>query len=151
MGAFTGRSQATLRCKLPVEAAIAAWTDLGRQGRCQPVAELLEERGGDLRVVLPEERHGPARFKGEYVLRWSVEGRTVRCRSVGGNMEISSTAVFSPAPGGGCTIAYEETVSLDLGLNRILTKAVRPVAERLMSRGQAEYSRKMQAELDALG
>ena len=151
MGAFTGRSNATLRCALPVDQAIAAWIDLDRQGRCMPAPERLEKVDGALRIVLPEEQHGPAKFKGEYVLRWRVAGQTVHCETVGGNMVVGSTARFSPAPGGGCTVAYEETVEIDLGLNRLLSKAVKPIAERLMSRGQADYSRKMQAELDKLG
>jgi carbon monoxide dehydrogenase subunit G len=150
MAGFVGRSTATMHCALPVQGAMVAWLDPERQMRCMPASDQMEMIDGALRVVLPEERHAMVRFTGEYVLRWTIDGGTIRCETIGGNMDVTSTARFTAAPGG-CTIVYADRVELDLGLNALLTRAVRPLAQRLMSRGQAEFSRRMQAELDKLG
>ena len=152
MGGFTGRHEEELILSLSVSEAMAAWFDMPRQGRCTPGTVSVEIEGADrLVVVLEEERAGTVRFQGRYTMCFAREGDTIRWQTTpDSNMTVRGAARFS-ATTGGCRVAFSERIDADLGLNRLVTRAVKPIADRIMARGQRKYLDALMAELRAVG
>jgi len=151
MAGFTGRHDEVLTLPLSVGDAMAAWFDMARQGRCTPDTVSAHPQGADrLVVVLKEERAGTVRFQGRYTMFFTQKGDTIRWQTAPeDNMEVRGTARFS-ATASGCKVVFSEQIDADLGLNRLIARAVKPVADRIMERGQRKYLDALMAELRAL-
>ena len=139
MARFESRFTETLSSPASPERALAFLRD--PEARIRATEELercerVDERS--VRFFLKTERHGPVEFNGRYLLRWSREGDTVRWSTVhepGSNITVSGQARITPDGRGGSRIDWDEQVATELPINRIVAKAVGPVASRLMARG----------------
>ena len=149
MPTFTGSHSASYQTRLDPEAAIAFWLDRDRQAACNSAVASHEKLGEDsLLLVLKAMEHGPAAFAGRYTLRWTRAGELIRWQTVDGNMEVAGEARFHAAASG-TRIESQERVSVDMPINRLIAKVARPIAEKMMVRGQVEFARRMQAAFDA--
>ena len=106
---------------LDADAAAARFAEIDRQIACHPeldAAQRLDDRRA--RMKLREMSHGPVKFAGEYVLAFALDGTTVTWTTeTGGNLTISGSARFDPAPGG-CTVHFRESVAMALPVNRVV-------------------------------
>ncbi len=133
---------------LDADAAAARFAEIDRQIACHPeldAAQRLDDRRA--RMKLREMSHGPVKFAGEYVLAFALDGTTVTWTTeTGGNLTISGSARFDPAPGG-CTVHFRESVAMALPVNRVVGVVVRPVAEAMMARGMRNFVERVVASL----
>lgn len=100
-----------------------------------------------LRVVLKPHNHGPVSFQGRYTLRFTTEGDVVRWQTVDDSNLVIRGEARVTADGAGARVAWKEVVETELPINRVVAKAVAPVASRMMVRGMR---RSMEGLLDAV-
>lgn len=151
MSTFTGRHSTTVNLRLAPSAAARAFADLDRQIACHPeLAGADKVDATTLRVRMKEMNHGPTKFAGRYTLVFTAEGDAVRWRTSDGNVDVRGEAVFTAAPGG-CRLAYTESVALDLDVNVLLGKVLRPIVETMMARGMKNFVDRMTEELGRVG
>lgn len=128
--------------------AAARFAEIDRQIACHPElaeAQRLDERRA--RMTLREMSHGPVKFAGQYTLAFTRDGTTVTWHTeADGNLTISGSARFVPAPGG-CEVHFREEVSMELPVNRVVGAVVRPVAEAMMARGMRGFVERVVASL----
>lgn len=157
MATFHGHVTETWTCSADPDEALAFFASLDANIRHNE--ELSEhERLDDhtLRVVLRQQRSGRTTFVPRYTLRWTPDPatRTLRWREVEGEegtMVIRGEARFEGPPGGPTTIRWDEQVDAEVPVNRIVAKAVRPVAEGLIRKGIRSFVERMIADLEGRG
>lgn len=148
MANFVGRHAATVTVRASPAAAAAAFADLDRQIACHPELASAEKRDANtLAVRMKEMSHGPVRFAGAYTLHFTRDGNVVKWRTEAGNVDVQGSATFVSDPGGS-RFAYTESVTLNLDVNAILGRVLRPMVEAMMARGMKGFVERMAAELD---
>ena len=148
MSNFTSEYADTIESCLDPEAAIRVWLDRDNQGRSKSDVQAATKVGEDrLAIVLKGMEAGPVKFQGRFTVRWQRIGDRIRWEAVEGNLVIDGEARFE-ASATGCRVHWKERIALDMGLNRVVSAFVRPVAERLMTRGQAEFSSRFRGFLN---
>ena len=117
----------------------------------QKEIETTEDLGDNtLLVTLREHTHGPAKFRGKYRCRWQRLPSGARWDSEeGANFEVHGK-VTARAVAQGTEVLWEESVDADVPVPRLMVRMVRPIAEKLMSRGIARFVEQMNAELDRM-
>ena len=116
--------------------------------------ERLDDR--TLRLVLREQRSGRTTFAPHYTLQFTTDVATGTLRwetpaGLPGTLKVRGLARFEGPPGGPTTIHWDETVEPEVPVNRLVAKAVAPVAEGLIRKGIRDFVGRMIADLDAQG
>jgi carbon monoxide dehydrogenase subunit G len=152
MATFNARLQTEVPLRCAPDAARAAFLDLDRHIACHPELARAEKLGPDtLRLTMKEMSHGPVSFAGRYTLVFATAGETVRWRpGPDSNVHVSGSAAFRPAPGGGTRLAFTEAVTMDMEMNALAARLLRPVVETMMSRGMKGFLDRMTAELERI-
>ena len=105
-----------------------------------------------LRLELTEQRSGKATYTPRYTVRYHPDAAAgvLRWASLddGGSMQISGEARFSGPEEGPTTLQWAERVAVEVPLNRLLGRAVAPVAEGLIRRGIRGYVDRMIESLE---
>lgn len=152
MPKFTGKHTETFEVDASVEDAVAHFGDLetiaANYGNLQS-HEILG--GGRMRLVLNPRSERGVTFSGRYTGKWTVEGDRVSWASEpGDNMESHGSAQFTDV-GGRTRVRFEQNMTCDMQVNRLLAKIARPIVERHIATGVSEYLERMRAALAAKG
>lgn len=150
MATFRSSHEATHALRVPPEAALARWADPDAQVRCHPeVARSERPAPGQLRLVLKEMKHGPSAFSGDYTLRFTIDGLTLRWSTLpGGSPQVEGEARFSPTPGG-CTVRFRESATVQMELGALTARVLEPLVDAMMARGMRGFVDRMVAEIGA--
>jgi len=116
--------------------------------------ERLDDR--TVRLVLREQRSGRTTFEPRYTVRYTADAATGTLRwetppEHPGTMTVAGVARFEGPPGGPTTIHWDETVEPEVPVNRLVAKAVAPVAEGLIRKGIRDFVARMIADLEGRG
>lgn len=157
MATFHGHVTESWTVQCDPDAALAFFASL--DANIQHNVELKShERLDDhtLRMVLREQRSGRTTYEPRYTLRWTPDAatRTLRWQDVAGEegtMVIRGVARFEGPPGGPTTVHWDEQVSAEVPVNRLVAKAVKPVAEGLIRKGIRGFVERMIASLEGRG
>lgn len=115
----------------------------------QEEIEHTEDLGNNtLQVRLREHQHGPAKFQAVYRCTWQRLPDGARWDSEDGANFAVHGRVRVRGVASGSEVTWDESVEADVPVPRLMVRVVRPVAERLMSRGIAKFIEQMNAELD---
>ena len=148
MAWFEGTHEETRTLGVSPEVAAAHFADPAAILAATKNVESSSVNDGTIHFVLQEEDHGVAKFKADYRCTYACDGTTVTWSSPeGGNLKQSGTAVFSPAPGG-CTVAYRETIALDLPVPSMMAGMVRPLIGPLLAKEVSSYVDRIVSSLD---
>ena len=146
MAEFTGTFTETFELPVDVATAVAHFKNTETIARYYGILESAEPVGDDgLAIVLPEQNHGIATFKGRYTGRWAspAEDRvTWDTAPASGNMVSVGSATFT-ARGEGCTMAWDSRITINLDVNRFVAKAVQPIVSTFVAREMKAYVLRM--------
>jgi carbon monoxide dehydrogenase subunit G len=101
-----------------------------------------------LKFWLKPQRQGTHVFRGEYTLAYTVTETGVSWRTVGaGNITNIATVRFRQ-DGARTAIDWEQTIQLDLPVNRFVLKMLRPLVNKLAESSLRGYVERMLQQLD---
>jgi hypothetical protein len=133
------------RVMTSVEQTRAHFSNLDHIAAATIEANRVQREADDtLFFELPEQKHGPVTFKPRYRVRYTqCEGRLTWASCGEGNMYSRGQATFEETPDGGTKIVFEQEIALELSVNRMLGKMLRPLFQQLMAPGVRAYLDRM--------
>lgn len=140
MTAFASELEETFQVSAPVEHTAATFFDFDHVITCTRKAERVDRVGDDtLAFTLKPEQHGPTAFQAIYSVQYALEGDTLTWRTVGdGNLVNEGTARFR-AHAGGTAVDWRQRIELELPVNRVIAKMLRPLVAKLSRGGMRRY------------
>lgn len=151
MSNLGGSYRETFHTSADPDAAAAHFVDLAAIEAATRRAEKVEqvERVGDdaLAFVMAPHGHAGTTFQPRYTIRYQRDGRSVRWQTVDGNLRNDGGATFAPAAGGGTTVTVEQTIGLDIQVNRFVAAALSPMVSRMVAPAARRYVEAMLAAL----
>jgi hypothetical protein len=135
--------------KADVETTRAHFADLAVIRAATIDAESITDLGGGvLAFVMPEQQHGPVRFRPEFQVRYWLDGGTLRWEPSGsGNMSSRGQATFEVDGAGGTRIKYHQEIGFDLPVNGLVARMLAPVVGQMIAPGVRAYLDRMVAGL----
>lgn len=149
MADFTGTFDDTFDLGVDVATAVAHFANTDMIAAHYGILESFEKVGDDtLKLVLPQENHGIAKFKGAYTGVWSKTDTVVEWTTVpgSGNLVSVGTATFTATPSG-CRMAWKSSITITMDVNRFVAKAVKPIVGTFVAREMRAYVNRMMAAL----
>ena len=152
MPTFSSSDKQVITIRAPQDQVIRAMTEPDRIK--EALAEELESSAKvDDHTVRwirkPVEEKG-VRFRGDYTVHYEYDGRgKITWHTIGqSNMRSNGEALVATAADGGTRVEYSEAIECDMEVNRILAAVLRPIVERKIKRGVADYLANVKASLE---
>lgn len=140
MPKFEGTESRVFTVKASLEDTKAFMTDPSAFKALFQDMERSEQISDDTwRWVLQEKNEKGVKFKGDYTVKYTVDGDTMTWKTISdGNMSSNGRATFKAA-GDGTRIDYTETIMCDMKVNRLLAKVIKPIVDREIAKGVGGY------------
>ena len=104
------------------------------------------------RWIRKEVQEKGVRFKGDYTVRYELEGdHKVTWSTLSGNMKSYGSAQFVAVGDAATEVRYCETIECEMQVNRILAVALRPLVQRRIRNGVSEYLGRVKQGLESGG
>ena len=111
--------------------------------------EKLDEN--TVRFTLKEQNQGVTSFQGRYTCRYLLDdANTLTWDTIGedGNIKADGTAIFTPTANG-CSIDYHGRLALDMPINRMMAKVLKPVIQTVIAQEMRAYVKRMISAAEA--
>jgi len=143
MAVFEGELKDVFSLAAAPEVVRGRFLDLDAIIAATPNPQKAEKLGdGAIHFVLQPEGAMGMQHTPDYTVRYRRDGDDVVWTTVSGNMKYEGRARFV-ASGSGTSLHYEGRIGLDLPVPRLMVRAIKPVAQKLIVPGMRAFVAKM--------
>jgi hypothetical protein len=135
----------TFHVDAPADVVRAHFANLDAIAAATEEAEHTEQLGdGRLRMELVEQRQGIHKVKPVYTVRYGIEGDDVVWSTLDGNMVSEGRATVTARADGTSDVHYHHRIELELGVGKLVARALQPVVDRLVAASIRRYLKHLQ-------
>lgn len=141
MPKFTGSDSRTVTIRAPKQLVMQVMSTPTEIEHCIDNLERAEHIDDHtVRFIHKEVAEKGVKFRGDRTVRYDLDGDELRWQTVSnGNMLSTGRAVFHADGDNATRVEFHETVECDMQVNRLLAKVFKPIVERHIRHGVAEY------------